>query len=79
MYCSTSIRWHLLRGLAGLGCVGVAVYFGAAHPFAAIVAVVSALFLLRGCPMCWLLGLFDRIRKSAPRVHNLDNVEDMQS
>lgn len=68
MYCRTSIRWHLARGLAAVLSLGGALRFGADHPFAAIVGIALAMFFLRGCPMCWLLGLLDRIATGKPRV-----------
>lgn len=68
-YCSTSIRWHLARGLAAAVCIGSALRFVAEHPFAAIAGILAAMFLLRGCPMCWLLGLLDRIATRKPQVN----------
>ena len=76
MYCSTSIRWHLLRGIAALIAIGVALRFGIDHPVVAIFAVLSAMLLLRGCPMCWLLGLFERIRQRTPKANTY---KDMQT
>lgn len=66
MVCSTSVRWHLARGVAALATVGVALRVGTERPFVAIAGVLLAMFLLRGCPMCWLLGLLDRIRTRKP-------------
>lgn len=68
MVCSTSIRWHLARGLAALVCLGVALRVGTDHPFVAAAGVLLAMFFLRGCPMCWLLGLLDRVRTRTPRI-----------
>jgi hypothetical protein len=72
MFCSTSISIHLLRGLAALGLIIGALYFSSygsiGLAFAAL-AIVGAIVLLRGCPMCWLVGLFETLRqgrKEAP-------------
>jgi hypothetical protein len=66
MFCSTSISIHLLRGLAALGLIIGAMYFSSSGTiglvFAAL-AFVCAIVLLRGCPMCWLVGLFETIRQ----------------
>lgn len=69
MYRSTSIRWHLLRGIAALSAIDVALRVGIDHLVVAIFAVLSAIVLLRGCPMCWLLGLFERIGQSTPQAN----------
>jgi hypothetical protein len=39
----------------------VAVVFGSAHMWLVPPLLLGALILLRGCPMCWLLGLFETI------------------
>ena len=31
-------------------------------PFWTVFVLASAAMLLRGCPMCWLLGLIERLR-----------------
>lgn len=69
MYYTTSVRWHLLRGANAIACVGVALYFGVDHPFIAVVAVPCAIFLMRGCPMCWMFGLVERLRDRVPKVN----------
>jgi hypothetical protein len=64
MFCSTSISVHLLRGLVAFGLIFGAFYFNSYSIVVSVVAFVGAIFLLRGCPMCWLLGLFETMRKS---------------
>jgi len=66
MYCSTSVGIHLLRGLAALGLIIGALYsssYGSIGFVFAALAFVSAIVLLRGCPMCWLVGLFETLRQ----------------
>jgi len=59
--CSRPVRplsvW-LLRGCAGLALLAVALL--TREPLIAIIAVLVALILFRGCPACWLLELADR-------------------
>ncbi len=69
MFCSSSIGIHLLRGLGAAALLALAVYL-AADPGASIAVRLAAapliagtFFLLRGCPMCWLVGLFETIAK----------------
>lgn len=66
MYCSTSVKEHLVRGALALTAIGIAI---AALPLTwpALILVPCALYLMRGCPMCWLAGLFETIHASAPR------------
>ncbi len=65
MYCSRSVESHLLRGLLALVLIGVGLYLIAGSmPYALPVALIGfagAFFLFRGCPMCWLMGLFETI------------------
>lgn len=59
--CSLSITWHLLRGAGALELIAMAVLLSEGHPWIAPPAIVGALLLLRGCPMCWLVGLLERL------------------
>jgi uncharacterized BrkB/YihY/UPF0761 family membrane protein len=71
MFCSTSISIHLLRGLAALGLIIGAMYsssYGAIGLVFAAFAFVGAIVLLRGCPMCWLVGLFETMRQGQEKT-----------
>lgn len=59
MFCSRSVGVHLLRGLLATALLGAALLMDGAHPGLRIGAVAGAALLLRGCPACWLLGLFE--------------------
>lgn len=59
LFVSQSLAGHLIRG-----AVAFALLFWAAsgyreHPAGALTAVVLSLVAMRGCPMCWIGGLFD--------------------
>ncbi|MFZ6643667.1 hypothetical protein ACO0LL_28345 [Undibacterium sp. TC4M20W] len=61
MFCSTSVRVHLLRGLGALALVVAAFSL---EPFGMIwsgLALIAAFLLMRGCPMCWMMGLIETI------------------
>ncbi len=72
MFCSTSVSIHLLRGLAALTLIIGALHFssyGTLGLVFALLAFIGAILLLRGCPMCWLVGLIETLgqsRKKAP-------------
>jgi hypothetical protein len=64
MFCSASVSIHLLRGLVALGLIIGAIYsssYGAIGLVFAVLAFVGAIVLLRGCPICWLVGLFETL------------------
>jgi hypothetical protein len=58
---SRSVTVHLLKGAAAGSLLVWAVTSGPAHPLLAAVALVAAVVLMRGCPMCWTVGLVETI------------------
>jgi hypothetical protein len=63
MFASKSVSIHLLRGISGFAAFGLAI---ATIQFVwpMLVLIPIGLFLLRGCPMCWTMGLIETIRNS---------------
>ncbi|WP_317204752.1 hypothetical protein [Janthinobacterium sp.] len=61
MFCSTSIGMHLFKGVAAFTLIALAIYLGSSQLLLAVPMVIGAIFLLRGCPMCWLKGLLKTI------------------
>lgn len=61
MYCSTSVTAQLVRGVMALvsivGAIVLAPYF-----WPALVLLPLAIYLMRGCPACWFVGLMEAIR-----------------
>jgi hypothetical protein len=69
MFCSTSITHHLLRGAVAFVLLLTAVS-ATGFPFLLrIAAGGGALLLMRGCPMCWLIGLFQTVARRAKQSH----------
>lgn len=62
MFASKSVAEHVARGLAGAFALGAAVLWASSHPWLSLLAVPAALVLLRGCPMCWTLGLLETLQ-----------------
>lgn len=61
MFKSNSLCIHVLRGVSGIGLFVLAL--SARLPVWAVIAcLVSGLVLLRGCPMCWAVGLIETVR-----------------
>ncbi len=70
MFCSTSVTVHLLRGVGAIGMVLLAVIL---PPYGLIwsgLALAGAVVLLRGCPMCWLMGLIETVKATQKESTN---------
>jgi hypothetical protein len=61
MFESRGILEHVARGVAGLGALAGALAMAPAHPWLSAAAVVVGLIALRGCPMCWTIGLVQTV------------------
>ena len=57
---------HLLRGLGAAALIAGAIAVGASHLWLVLLLLLGALLLLRGCPMCWLMGLVETILNRRP-------------
>lgn len=67
MFCSHSVSVHLLRGAAAIGLLFAAYFFSSYGLVWSAMAVIAAAVLLRGCPMCWLMGLLETVRRGSDR------------
>ena len=61
MFASSSITEHVVRGAVGIGAFAGAALCGAQSPLLALALLPVALVALRGCPMCWTMGLIETI------------------
>lgn len=64
---SRSITVHLMKGAAAVVLLGWAFTNVAAYPLAAGGALIAAVACMRGCPMCWTVGLVETIAARARR------------
>jgi hypothetical protein len=53
---------HLARGITGVTLIGWALTYADTQPLLAAAAGIMAVVALRGCPACWVFGLWDRMR-----------------
>jgi hypothetical protein len=60
MFKSKSVSIHLVRGLGGFGLLAAALS-GRPPLWGEILLGVGGVFLLRGCPMCWAVGLIETV------------------
>jgi hypothetical protein len=65
-FASSSLPRHLARGAVGFGGIGGGLALLPVMGIAALVLVPVGLIALRGCPMCWTMGLVQTL--SAGRV-----------
>jgi hypothetical protein len=61
MFASHTIVAHLMRGGIAAALIAWALPNQSSHPVFAIAAGIGAVAAMRGCPMCWTLGLFETI------------------
>lgn len=64
LFATRTLSGHLLRGAAAFGLLAMAMDQQAAHPVTAVAAALLALVLLRGCPMCWVIGLIETVQQA---------------
>jgi hypothetical protein len=63
LFATRTLSGHLLRGAAALALLAMAIGQQVSHPVLSLVAGLLALVLLRGCPICWLIGLIETVRQ----------------
>ena len=61
MFGSAFLGAHLMRGAAAAALLAWAIVHQPAHPWLSLGAGVAALVALRGCPMCWTVGLVETL------------------
>ena len=62
VFGNKSLSLHLHRGLTGLGFVYLSIHLiGRPYGWTAFLLMPAALWLLKGCPVCWTVGLFETI------------------
>ena len=61
MFASRTIAAHMLRGVIAAALIAWALLHQSSEPALAVVAGVVAVAAMRGCPMCWTIGLLETI------------------
>ena len=61
VFASRSVTAHLLRGVIAAVLLPWAMANASSQPLLALVSVAAAVIAMRGCPMCWLVGLVETI------------------
>lgn len=60
-FASKSLPVHLARGIAGFGSIGASIALGPVVGWVSLLLLPVGLIALRGCPMCWAIGLVQTI------------------
>lgn len=60
-FASQSLAGHLLRGAVAFTLLYWAIAHQQAQPFMALLAGAGALVAMRGCPVCWTIGLVETL------------------
>ena len=61
MFASRTVIGHLMRGGIAAALIAWALAHQVLDPAIALAAIVLAIVAMRGCPMCWTLGLVETI------------------
>ena len=61
LFGSAFLGAHLMRGAAAAALFAGAIVHQTAHPWLSLGAGVAALVALRGCPICWTVGLVETL------------------
>ncbi|HEY8025248.1 MAG TPA: hypothetical protein VIF60_11815 [Burkholderiaceae bacterium] len=57
---------HLMRGVLGFGALAASLATANTTIWPTLVLMPFALWMLKGCPICWTIGLFETV---AQRLH----------
>ena len=60
----TRLTAHLIRGAIAAALIAWALLHAQTQPVLAVAAGVVAVIAMRGCPACWMLGLFETISET---------------
>ena len=79
MFKSRSIAIHFVRGLAGFGFLYIVLHYRPVLGWWALAPAAAALVCLRGCPMCWLVGLVETVTDRKAGAMCLDGMCNRQA
>jgi hypothetical protein len=56
-----NVLLHLAKGIGGFAALWAALATMNTNLWTSLVLIPLSLYLLRGCPICWTIGLFETI------------------
>jgi hypothetical protein len=64
LFATQTLAGHVIRGAVAFGLLYLAIAQQQhLHPVASMLAGLLALVAMRGCPVCWTIGLAETIRQ----------------
>ena len=60
-FANKSITIHLVRGVVGLSALIISLSTLPESIWPSLILLPAAIYLLKGCPMCWVVGLVGTI------------------
>jgi|GEM_PF-5198012 len=67
IFGNRTIGRHLLRGALGITALYISLSTLRGTTWGSLIFLAAALYLLKGCPMCWTLGLIETIAMTIHR------------
>jgi hypothetical protein len=58
------VKAQVIRGIIGVALLIPAALLFASYPLVSIGLIVASVFPLRGCPLCWTVGMYETLDKS---------------
>lgn len=63
LFAARTLTGHVIRGAVAFALLYLAIEQQHSHPVASLSAGLLALVAMRGCPICWTIGLAETIRQ----------------
>jgi len=63
LFATRTLTGHVIRGAVAFALLYLAIGQQHFHPVASLLAGLLALVAMRGCPVCWAIGLVETIRQ----------------
>lgn len=67
LFATQTLGGHLIRGAIAVALLYVAIAQQHANPVWSVLAGLLALVAMRGCPVCWTIGLIETIQQRLRR------------
>jgi hypothetical protein len=63
LFATQTLTGHVIRGAVALALLHLVIEQQHFHPVASFLAGLLALVAVRGCPVCWTIGLAETVRQ----------------
>jgi hypothetical protein len=70
LFATQTLAGHVIRGAVAFALLYLAIGTQHLHPVASLLAGLLALVSMRGCPVCWTIGLVETIRQRYGEVES---------